>query len=97
MSDKRLREVGGNRFFGAQAVLEEVLPSSMDIVAKSRRDMLRDAVYEFQAALSRLRTLAKRIDSLSVSLLSIGFEQLLLLEREEKRNEELSGKTRTQG
>ena len=61
---------------------------AIDIVAKSRRDMLRDSGYALSKALSSLRTLVRRIDSLERSYMSIALEHLLMLENEERRGEE---------
>ena len=93
LRDTRRKGGGGEKILSRQTTFAEngkwdYSEAAIDIVAKSRRDMLRDAVYDFQKALSTLRTTARKIDSLAKSLLVIGFAQLLELEREERRNEE---------
>ena len=95
LSDERLKGGGREKILSGQARMQWDYPeSAQDIVAKSRRDMLRDAAYELQECLSRLHTTVKKIDSAARSYLSIAYEHLLQLEKEEKRKEEPDGKTR---
>ena len=91
LRDTRLKGGGGEKILKGQEALwvdSEYLETPFDIVAASRRDMLRDAAYELQECLSRLRTTVKKIDSAARSYLSIAYAQLEQLEREEKRGEE---------
>ena len=93
MRDNRLREDGGEKILNRQVKMTWDFPeSAQDIVAMSRRDMLKDEAYRLQSLLSSLRTLERRIDSAARSLLVIAYGNLRKLEEEEKRGEEAHGK-----
>ena len=95
LRDTRLRGGGGEKILNSQEVLPlDFLETPFDIVAASRRDMHKDAAYELQESLSRLRTIVKKIDSRARLLLSIAYETLELFEKEEKRGEERDGQAK---
>ena len=102
MRDYRLKGGGVGKDSSCQGALweEEVLAATEDsrgIVAKSRRDMLRDASSALWEALYALSTKVKAIERRGVLLVRLSYELYEQLEREERRNEPDYGKARTQG